>query len=151
MGYYTLKPVDEYSWLSTFYKQRKPDMIIQRADHASVIVSHFFERLLLVHVIWIFFWRFLTMRCLLPMIFYFVYPIWILFLRFQLWSHIVHNHIVRLLSLSPTCVSAWSCHGVLQQQWSTVDCTCTWMCYGWLWAICTGTFDYSFLSHQLLW
>ena len=48
-------------------------------------------------------------------------------------------------------IAAWPCHGVLQQQWPSVDCPCTWMCDGWLWAICPRTSDYTFLSYELLW
>lgn len=48
-------------------------------------------------------------------------------------------------------IAAWSCHGILQQQWSPADCSCAWMCDGWLWAFCPGTFDHPLLSYKLLW
>ena len=54
-------------------------------------------------------------------------------------------------SLISLTVAAWSSNGILQQQWSSADCSCTWMCDGWLWAFCPGAFDHTFLCYKLLW
>lgn len=56
-----------------------------------------------------------------------------------------------LFSLSNgTLFAAWSSDGILQHQWSAVDCACSRMCDGWFWTFRSGTFNYSILSNELL-